>query len=251
MKIMHGLQYAMDDPWYEVKNEGKHVMKDKEKDTVLKNEDMGDTNAEAAVAENEQKASVWRELLSWVEIVVAAILISLFLTRVVLINAEVPSSSMENLIKPDDRLFGNRLAYTFGEPERFDVVIFKYPVDETQNYIKRVIGLPGETVEIRDAKIYIDGSDEPLVENYLPEEWVVENDGLTYTVPEDCYFVLGDNRNVSEDARYWAENAYAEDLVDSVEEGESYTFVRKDQILGKAMFTYWPHFKKLSNYVEE
>ena len=136
-------------------------MKDKEKDTVLKNEDIGDTNAEAAVAENEQKTSVWRELLSWVEIVVAAILISLFLTRVVLINAEVPSSSMENLIKPDDRLFGNRLAYTFGEPERFDVVIFKYPVDETQNYIKRVIGLPGETVEIRDAKMYSDGSDEP------------------------------------------------------------------------------------------
>ena len=184
---------------------------------------MGDTNAEAAVAENEQKASVWRELLSWVEIVVAAILISLFLTRVVLINAEVPSSSMENLIKPDDRLFGNRLAYTFGEPERFDVVIFKYPVDETQNYIKRVIGLPGETVEIRDAKIYIDGSDEPLVENYLPEEWVVENDGLTYTVPEDCYFFCGDNRGGSWDARYW-DNPY----------------INKENVKGKARFIFFP-----------
>ena len=59
---------------------------------------------------------------------------------------------MENLIKPDDRLFGNRLAYKFGEPERFDIIIFKYPIDETQNYIKRIIGLPGETVDNRTGK---------------------------------------------------------------------------------------------------
>lgn len=199
---------------------------------------------------SEEKTSLWKELLSSVEIFVVAVLISLFLTQVVLVNALVPSSSMETLISPGDRLFGNRLAYKFGDPERFDVVIFKYPVDESQNYIKRVIGLPGEKVTIEDAKIYINDSETPLQENYLPEEWIIENDGYVFEVPEDCYLMLGDNRNVSEDARYWAEEAYVNDLADSVEDGEAYTYVSRDKILGKAVFTYWPHFQLLSDYEE-
>lgn len=215
----------------------------------LKNEEMMDDTGRKAEPE-EETLSLWKELLSWVEIIVAAVLISLFLTKVVLVNALVPSSSMETLISPGDRLFGNRLAYKFGDPERFDVVIFKYPVDESQNYIKRIIGLPGETVTVEDAKIYINDSETPLEENYLPEEWIIENDGYVFEVPEDCYLMLGDNRNVSEDARYWAEEAYAVDLVDTVEDGEPYTYVSKDKILGKAVFTYWPHFQLLSDYQE-
>ena len=120
------------------------------------NEDLKNKEIVSDVSETqeqvEEKISLWKELLSWLEIIVVAVLISLFLTKVVLVNALVPSSSMETLISPGDRLFGNRLAYKFGDPERFDVVIFKYPVDESQNYIKRVIGLPGETVTIEDAK---------------------------------------------------------------------------------------------------
>lgn len=200
--------------------------------------------------EPETKRFLWKELISWIEIVLAAILISLFLTRVVLVNALVPSSSMESLISPGDRLFGNRLTYKWKDPQRFDVVIFKYPVDEEENYIKRVIGLPGETVTIEDAKIYIDDSETPLEENYLPEEWLIENDGYVFEVPEDCYLMLGDNRNVSEDARYWADKAYESGLVDSVEEGEPYTYVHRDKILGKAIVTYWPHFQLLSDYKE-
>lgn len=200
--------------------------------------------------ESAEKRLLWKELLSWLEIVMAAILLSLFLTRVVLVNALVPSSSMESLISPGDRLFGNRLTYKWKDPERFDVVIFKYPVDEDENYIKRVIGLPGEKVTIEDARIYIDDSEIPLEENYLPEEWLVENDGYVFEVPEDCYLMLGDNRNVSEDARYWAEQAYTDGLADSVEAGEAYTYVHRDKILGKAIFTYWPHFQLLSDYEE-
>ena len=215
----------------------------------LRKEDAGDTKRQDAASAEEQ-TSLWKELLSWVEIIVVAVLISLFLTRVVLVNALVPSSSMETLISPGDRLFGNRLTYKFKDPERFDVVIFKYPVDEGENYIKRVIGLPGETVTIEDAKIYIDDSATPLEENYLPEEWVIENDGFVFEVPQDCYLMLGDNRNVSEDARYWAEEAYEQGLADSVEDGESYTYVSRDKILGKAMFTYWPRFQLLSDYEE-
>ena len=97
-----------------------------------------ETAAEPAQPEEEEKKpSMLRELLSWVEVMVAAVIISFFLTRVVLVNSVVPSSSMETLISPGDRLFGNRLAYKFSDPERFDVVIFKYPVDEEENYIKK------------------------------------------------------------------------------------------------------------------
>lgn len=221
----------------------------KKLDEELKNKEMMDDTAQAQQVE-EEKTSLWKELLSWVEIIVVAVLISLFLTKVVLVNALVPSSSMETLISPGDRLFGNRLTYKFKDPERFDVVIFKYPVDEEENYIKRVIGLPGETVTIENAKVYINDSETPLEENYLPEEWVIENDGFVFEVPEDCYLMLGDNRNVSEDARYWAEEAYEQGLADSVEDGESYTYVSRDKILGKAMFTYWPRFQLLSDYEE-
>lgn len=216
----------------------------------LKNNKNEIDTAQDAQEMTEEKTSLWKELLSWLEIIVVAILVSLFLTRVVLVNALVPSSSMETLISPGDRLFGNRLTYKFKDPERFDVVIFKYPVDEEENYIKRIIGLPGETVTIEDAKIYIDDSQTPLKENYLPEEWLVENDGYVFEVPEDCYLMLGDNRNVSEDARYWAEEAYEFGLADSVEDGEAYTYVHRDKILGKAVFTYWPHFQLLSDYEE-
>ena len=193
-----------------------------------------------------KKRSIVREIFSWVEIVIAAFILSYFLTHVVLLNAEVPSESMENLIEPGDRLFGFRLSYLLVEPERGDVIIFKYPVDEQQNFIKRVIGLPGETVEIKEGKIYIDGSDIPLKEDYLPEEWVVDNDGYEFEVPKDCYFVLGDNRNISLDARFWAREAMQNGLAATEQEAEKYTFVAKNKILGKAIFKYYPKLQSLT-----
>ena len=219
---------------------------------MSKEEQEVEIMTEGAVKDSDkiEKSSLVKEILSWVALFVVAVLLSQFLTRVLLVNAMVPTSSMESLIEPGDRLFGNRLAYKFSDPERFDVIIFKYPVDEEQDYIKRVIGLPGETVTIEDAKIYINDSDTPLEENYLPEEWVIENDGYRFEVPKDSYLVLGDNRNLSLDARYWAEEAYIDELVDTIEEGESYTYVSRDQIRGKAMFTYWPRFRVLTDYEE-
>lgn len=215
------------------------------------NEAAGSNASENKAGKEEKETrSLAKELLSWLQIIIVAVLVSLFLTRVVLVNAMVPSSSMEMLISPGDRLFGNRLTYKTKDPARFDVVIFKYPVDEEENYIKRVIGLPGETVTIENAKIYINDSETPLEENYLPEEWLVKNDGYVFEVPEDCYLMLGDNRNVSMDARYWAEEALSEGLADSVEDGERFVYVHRDKILGKAMFTYWPHFRLLSDYKE-
>ncbi len=167
--------------------------------------------------------AVVKELLSWVLTIGAAILLALFLNKVVFINATIPSGSMENTIQEGDRLLGLRLAYWNSEPERGDIIIFKYPDNEEENYIKRIIGLPGETVEIKDAKIYINGSKTPLEENYLKDEWIEETGPYYYEVPKDSYLVLGDNRNNSKDARYWIN-----------------TYVTKEQIIGKAWFRYYP-----------
>ena len=124
---------------------------------------------------------------------------------------------------PKDRVIGNRLAYHFSEPERGDIIIFKYPDDERQLYVKRIIGLPGETVTIEDAKVYIGEEEILLEEPYLKDEWKIDNDGYSFEIPEGSYLVLGDNRNNSKDSRYW-EN----------------TYVTEEKILGKAVFRYWP-----------
>ena len=197
--------------------------------------------------EQEQKRPWWRELLSYVWIILFACVLAVAVNRYVLINAEIPSESMENLLTKKDRIFGCRLSYVFEEPERYDVVMFQYPVDEKTIYIKRIIGLPGESVEIRDSKIYIDGSKTPIEENYLPEEWVDGNNGFFFEVPEDCYFMLGDNRNISEDARYWAQCAIDAGVAANKEEAQAYTYVHKDKIIGRAILKYYPKFHLFLN----
>ena len=114
--------------------------------------------------------SAAKEVISWVITLALAVVAALFVKNYVIINANIPSGSMENTIMTGDRLFGFRLAYRDKSPERGDIIIFKFPDDETENYVKRVIGLPGEKVEILDSKVYIDGSEIPLQEDYLKEE---------------------------------------------------------------------------------
>ena len=197
---------------------------------------------------DKKKHSLLRELLSFVEIFIAAFILAQLMTHFVLINAEVPSESMENIIEPGDRLFGLRLAYAFEDPQRFDVVIFRYPVDESQNFIKRIIGLPGETVSIREGKVYINDSDTPLEEPYLPEAWTDDNDGYVFEVPEGHYLMLGDNRNISLDARFWAQKALSGGIAKDEDEAQEYTYVDEEQILGRAVLKYYPHFKSLLSY---
>lgn len=173
-----------------------------------------------------KKKSLWKELWEYVKMILFVVIVVLVVDNFLLINAVIPSESMENTIMTGDRIFGNRLAYLFDDPERFDIVIFKYPDDESQRFIKRVIGLPGETVEIREGKVYINGSDTPLDDSFTPET-PVGNFG-PYTVREGCYFMLGDNRNNSRDSRMW-DNPY----------------VKKEKILGKAVLRYFPGIEVL------
>ena len=172
------------------------------------------------------KKSIGKELLEYLKMIIFVVIFVVVVNNFLIINAKIPSDSMENTIMTGDRIFGNRLAYVLGDPERYDIVIFRYPDDESQLFIKRVIGLPGETVEIIDGKVYIDGSDTPLDDSFTPE--IPTGSYGPYTVPEGCYFMLGDNRNNSKDSRFW-QNPYVE----------------KDKILGKAVLKYFPGFKIL------
>lgn len=165
--------------------------------------------------------SILKELLQWAGALIAAAALAIFINNVIIVNAEIPSGSMEDTIMPGDRVFGNRLAYVFNEPGRFDVIIFRYPDDESQLFIKRVIGLPGETIDIHDGNIYVNGSKVPLDDIDTKEP--MQGSFGPYTVPEGCYFVMGDNRNNSKDSRYW-----------------NHTFVPEENILGKAVVKYWP-----------
>lgn len=179
--------------------------------------------------ENEEKISqkkTWnirQEAVSWVLNFAIAIVVALILKNYVIINAKVPTGSMENTIQPGDDLFGFRLSYIFSKPKRGDIIIFKYPDDESQKYVKRVIGLPGDTVVIENALVYINGDTEPLDESYLKEKWTKDIGPYEFVVPKNSYFVMGDNRNSSWDSRYWIN-----------------TFVSDDEIIGKAIFVYYP-----------
>lgn len=187
----------------------------------------------------EKKGDMRKEVVSWVRMFVIVIAVVFVLTQFVIINVRVPSGSMENTIMTKDRLIGFRFSYWFDEPQRGDIILFSYPVDEKQTYIKRVIGLPGETVEIRDGKIYIDGSSEPLEEDYLKETWTWENDGYTFKVPEGCYFVLGDNMKRFGRRSFLGTDRVKRGKSSTPEEAEPYSYVKKDEIKGKAIFKYY------------
>lgn len=193
--------------------------------------------------------AILKEVLSWVELLVIAFVLALLLNRFVIINANVPTGSMESTIEPGDRLFGFRLSYINHGPKRGDIAMFKYPIDESEIYIKRVIGLPGEKLVIKQGKVYINDSTEPLDEPYLKEEWVIKNDGMVFQIPQGYYFMMGDNRNNSLDGRYWAEEAVLEDICENEQEAikQNLCFVSEDKILGKAIFRYYPSITKMND----
>ncbi len=170
---------------------------------------------------NTRKNRILREIKEDVILLLIVIGVVFVVRRYLLLNAVIPSGSMENTIMTDDRVFGNRVSYLLGEPQRGDIAIFRYPDDETKLYIKRVIGLPGDKIEIIDGQVYINDSDTPLEEPYLKETPI--GDYGPYYVPDDCYFMMGDNRNDSKDSRYW-----------------DMPYVTKENMLAKAFFRYYP-----------
>lgn len=174
--------------------------------------------------EDEKETTVLKEILSWVKIFVGAFIFAYLLTTFVIVNARIPSSSMVNTLNIGDKVIGFRLAYVFSEPDRGDIVMFEAPDKKDTIYIKRIIGIPGDTVKIENNKIYINGilKEEPYV-----DEWTNSYGTMEITLGKDEYFMMGDNRNNSNDSR-------------------AYGAVKGDTIIAKAIFRYSPSIKSLT-----
>ena len=161
---------------------------------------------------------IWNEIWDYVKMIIIVVVVVLVINNVVLINAKIPSESMENTIMTGDRIFGYRLAYGL------NMDVFGHEISKKW---KRIIGLPGDKVEIKDGKVYINDSETPLDDSFVSETPL--GSFGPYEVPENCYFMMGDNRNNSKDSRYWQN-----------------TYVQFDQIVGKAEIRYFPSIKLLN-----
>lgn len=141
-----------------------------------------------------------KELAGWLLYIVLIIAFTWFVVTFVGQRTEVSGSSMETTLSDKDQLIVDKMTYRFRDPKRYDIVVFPYQYQDNTYYIKRIIGLPGETVQILSGMVYIDGM--RLDEHYGNE--IMENPGIAeepLTLGEDEYFVLGDNRNNSSDSR--------------------------------------------------
>ena len=141
-----------------------------------------------------------KNILSFAKLFVIALILAVLLNNFVVANATIPTDSMETTVMVGDRIIANRLAYKSSDPKRGDIVIFMPPDGEDVPFLKRIIGLPGETIEGKNNKVYINGK--ALEESYLDDDQVQDDFG-PFTIPEGSYFMMGDNRIDSYDARYW------------------------------------------------
>lgn len=182
----------------------------------------------------------------YIESLLIAALIAFFVRSFFIQAFKIPSSSMEPTLLIGDHLLVNRLSYvmkvpftdivflTLGNPRRGDVIVFRYPLDRSKDFIKRVIGLPGDTLEIRDKVVYLNGKRYDDNHAYFQDQSIVPGfmspkDNLgPIEVPGNSYFVMGDNRDRSLDSRFWG-------------------FVRKDNLIGKALILYFSWNSKADN----
>lgn len=166
--------------------------------------------------------SIIKELLNWLLFIFVVVAVSWAIVTFVGQRTQVSGSSMETTLSDGDQLIVDKISYRFRDPKRYDIVVFPYRYEENTYYIKRIIGLPGETVQIVNGSVYING--QPLHEHYGNE--VMEDAGLAaepITLGEDEYFVLGDNRNNSQDSR-----------------AANVGLIHRNELLGRAWVRIWP-----------
>lgn len=163
-----------------------------------------------------------KELLGWLVFILIVVAASWLVVTFVGQRTQVSGSSMETTLSDGDQLIVDKISYRFRDPKRYDIVVFPYRYEENTYYIKRIIGMPGETVQIVDGEVYING--ELLGEHYGNE--LIENPGLAeepVTLGDDEYFVLGDNRNNSQDSRV-----------------SNVGVIHRNELLGRAWIRLWP-----------
>jgi signal peptidase I len=159
--------------------------------------------------------------LSWIRDLAFSVLIAVILIVFIYQPVKVEGTSMMPALTDQERIFINKFNYHFGigNIERGDMVVFWFPQDLSKSYIKRVIGLPGDMIEIDRGQVIVNGK--PLAESYVPDEYRDRSSYPARAVPPDDYFVLGDHRSSSNDSRNWG-------------------YVDRKYIYGKAVFVYWP-----------
>jgi signal peptidase I len=171
--------------------------------------------------------SIRNEIRVWTRDLLIAIGLALVIIVFLYQPVKVEGTSMAPLLSDQERIFINKFVYRFEPIERRDVVVFWYPLDRSKSFIKRVIGLPGESVEIRQGIVYVNGH--AISEPYVPPQYADTSDFGPIRVPKDSYFVMGDHRISSNDSRVFGS-------------------VPIEYIYGRAVFAYWPvdHFGSLS-----
>lgn len=173
---------------------------------------------------DEKEPSLLREFLGWVLYIAIVIGATYLIVTFVGQRTRVSGDSMESALHNGDNLIVDKISYRFREPERYEIIVFPYKYQENTFYIKRIIGLPGETVQIKDGEVYI--NDELLGETYGLEKIEAGREGTAIdpiTLGPDEYFVLGDNRNHSSDSRE-----------------PSVGILTKDDLIGRAWIRVWP-----------
>jgi len=180
-----------------------------------------------------KKKSVIRE---WIESIIIAFLLAMVIRTFIVQAFKIPTGSMRPTLLEGDLILVNKFIYgakvpftdkrlpVFKDFKRGDVIVFIYPEDTKKDFIKRLVGLPGDEIEIKNGSIYV--NDKALLDSVFNNRYYYNRgdfgvEGTKITVPKDSYFVLGDNSASSKDSRYWG-------------------FVPKDNILGKALLIYWP-----------
>ncbi|MGH9340309.1 MAG: signal peptidase I [Acidobacteriota bacterium] len=180
--------------------------------------EQGGTEVVAAEV-GKETVSLLEEIRNWTRDIFFAALTAIFIVVFVVQPVKVEGTSMQPRLLDQERIFVNKFLYNFAFIERGDIVVFWYPRDPTKSFIKRVIALPGEMVEIRSGTVFINGRE--LIEPYVKAEFIDEGSFGPRVVPPEHYFVLGDHRNSSNDSRSWG-------------------CVPNTNIFGKAILRYWP-----------
>jgi signal peptidase I len=167
------------------------------------------------------KRTALSSVAHWARDLIISVVLAIFVILFIYQPVKVEGTSMMPTLDDQERIFINKFVYRFhfGNIERGDTVVFWFPGDPSKSYIKRVIGMPGDRVEVVDGKVIVNG--EALVENYVPPEFRDQSSMSERAVPQDQYFVLGDHRSSSNDSRAWG-------------------MVPRRFIYGKAVFVYWP-----------
>ncbi len=172
-----------------------------------------------------KKEDFMREVKEWAQSIVIALILTLIIRTYVVQAFKIPSGSMRPTLIEGDKLFVNKYIYRFKPMQRGDIIVFKYPGEPKKDFIKRLVGFEGETVEIRDGKILVNDKvlDDPKTfgKVYYYNHDPFGGPSEKIKIPKESYYVLGDNSANSTDSRFWG-------------------FVPKKNIIGKAIFRWWP-----------